>query len=66
MSDYPGSRWLPPLSFLPPAHGRYTIGAAMVTPIVLIGTLGNLHPAGPHGRRIAALMRAVPMLARRS
>ena len=31
MSDYPGSRWLPPLSLLPPAHGRYAIGAAMVT-----------------------------------
>jgi hypothetical protein len=31
MPDYPGSRWPPPLSFLPPAHGRYAIGAAMVT-----------------------------------
>lgn len=29
MPDYPGSRWR--RRFLPPAHGRYAIGAAIVT-----------------------------------
>jgi hypothetical protein len=46
MSEYPGSRWPPPLSFLSAARRRHAIGAATVTPVVIIGTLSNLHPAG--------------------
>ena len=64
MPGNPDPPW-PPLGFHSAPSGLCAIGAAMMTPIVLIGTLSNLHPAGPDGCRIAALMRADPMLAPR-
>jgi hypothetical protein len=64
--DYLDSHWPPPLSFFSARRRRYAIGAAIVTPIVPIGMLSNLHPRWAPDRGIAALMRAVPMLARRS
>lgn len=66
MADYLDSHWPPPLSYFPARRRRYAIGAAIVTPIVLIGMLSNLHPHGAPDRGIAALMRAVPVLARRN
>lgn len=54
MSDYLDSHWPPPLSILSARRRRYAIGAAIVTPIVLIGMLNHLHPGGPPDRGIAA------------
>jgi hypothetical protein len=54
MPDYLASDWPPPLSYLSTRRRRYTLGAAIVAPIVLIGVLTNVHPAGPPDRGLAA------------
>jgi hypothetical protein len=54
MSDYLDSHWPPPLNFLSARRHRYAVGAAIVTPIVVIGMLGHVHPGEPPDRGIAA------------
>lgn len=54
MSDYLESDWPPPLSFLSTRRRRYTLGAAIATPLVLIGMLSNVQPGRPPDRAIAA------------
>jgi hypothetical protein len=54
MPDYLASDWPPPLSYLSTRRRRYTLGAAIVVPIVLIGVLTSVHPARPPDRALAA------------
>jgi hypothetical protein len=54
MSDYLESDWPPPLSFFSTRRRRYTLGAAIATPLVLIGMLSNVHPGRPPDHAIAA------------
>jgi hypothetical protein len=54
MPDYLDSHWPPPLSFLPARRHRYAVGAAIVTPIVVIGMLSHVRPGEPPDRGIAA------------
>jgi hypothetical protein len=54
MSDYLDLHAPSRLSFLSTRRRRYAIGAAIVTPIVLIGLLSRVQPSGPSDRAIAA------------
>ena len=66
MSDYPGSHWPPPLSFLSAPRRRHAIGAAIETPSSSSVRPATCTRAGLPDRGIAALTRAVPMPAKRS
>jgi len=54
MSEYLDLRAPPRLSFLSARRRRYAIGAAIVTPILVIAILGHVQPTGPPDRAIAA------------
>jgi hypothetical protein len=54
MSDYLDLCAPPWLSFLSTRRRRYAIGAAIVTPIVVIGILSHVQPSSPPDRAIAA------------
>jgi hypothetical protein len=54
MPDYLDSDWPPLLSFLSTRRRRYALGAAIVTPMVVIGMLSNVRPGTPPDHGIAA------------